>query len=296
MDIINSFELYLRDQAKDQQTIKAYKQIAINYYDWVGGEEKILKAKPVDIKEYTAYLRHEKLLSAVTVNKYLAAIKSLYSYIEENGQLLLNPTTRIKSIIVSNNFGDSNKWLSPKEQDRFIAYADLERNEWLRIRNLAVIDLMLYAGLRVQEVSDLLVADIAPEDNHINITVRDGKRGKYAVVKLVHKYSRNLKKWLNLRKQADKPVHVQSANLFVSERSEQLHVRSIHKFIKKYGDLAGMSFVSPHCFRHSFCKNLAREGTPIEIVRRLARHEKIETTAIYIEPSGEELIGALNKM
>ncbi|MDV6378217.1 tyrosine-type recombinase/integrase [Sporosarcina sp. GW1-11] len=296
MDIVNSFALYLSEEAKDSKTVNSYRQIIQNFLDWIGSEQEVLNAKPIMIKEYITYLRHEKGLSAVTVNKYIAALKSFYSYIEGTGTLKLNPTTRLKGIPVSDAFLDKAKWLSAAEQERFMAYAELEQNEWLRTRNLAIIDLMLYTGLRVQEVADLVVSDVSSEGKHISVVVRDGKRGKYAVVKLIHKYSRNLKKWLQLRKQVSKTVHLDSKKLFVSERSGQLNVRSIHKFVKKYSVLAGLPAVSPHCLRHSFCKNLARQGTPIEMIRRLARHEKIETTAIYIEPGSEELIDALNKM
>ncbi|PID02469.1 integrase [Sporosarcina sp. P2] len=296
MNIVNSFALFLSEEAKDQKTVNSYRQIIQDFCGWIGSEHEVLNAKPITIKEYITYLRHEKGLSAVTVNKYIAALKSFYSYIEETSTLMMNPTTRLKGIPVSDVFLDKTKWLSVAEQERFMMYAELEQNEWLRTRNLAIIDLMLYTGLRVQEVADLTVSDVSAEGKHISIIVRDGKRGKYAVVKLIHKYSRNLKKWLQLRKQVSKTIHLDSKSLFVSERSGQLNVRSIHKFVKKYSGLAGLPAVSPHCFRHSFCKNLARQGTPIEMIRRLARHEKIETTAIYIEPGSEELIDALNKM
>lgn len=296
MDIVNSFASFLSEEAKDQKTVISYRQIVQDFCGWIGSEQEVMNAKPITIKEYITHLRHEKGLSAVTVNKYIATLKSFYSYIEETGTLKLNPTTRLKGIPVSDAFLDKAKWLSNAEQERFMMYAELEQNEWLRTRNLAIIDLMLYTGLRVQEVADLVVSDVSTEGKHISVIVRDGKRGKYAVVKLIHKYSRNLKKWLQLRDQVSKTVHLDSKYLFVSERSGQLNVRSIHKFVKKYSGLAGLPAVSPHCFRHSFYKNLARQGTPIEMIRRLARHEKIETTAIYIEPGNEELIDALNKM
>ncbi|MEJ9281746.1 tyrosine-type recombinase/integrase [Ureibacillus thermosphaericus] len=48
-----------------------------------------------------------------------------------------------------------------------------------------------------------------------------------------------------------------------------------------------MENVTPHRFRHSFCKNLANAGTPIEIIRRFAWHESIQTTVIYVDASRE---------
>lgn len=66
--------------------------------------------------------------------------------------------------------------------------------------------------------------------------------------------------------------------------------------LDKYAELANMDNITPHRFRHSFCKNLANAGVSIETVRRLARHESIQTTAIYIDPSHQEQLNALHKM
>ncbi|MED1794986.1 site-specific integrase [Brevibacillus nitrificans] len=66
--------------------------------------------------------------------------------------------------------------------------------------------------------------------------------------------------------------------------------------LDKYADLANMENITPHRFRHSFCKNLANSGASIELIRRLARHESIQTTAIYIDPSYSEQLNALRNM
>ncbi|WP_340435839.1 tyrosine-type recombinase/integrase [Ureibacillus thermosphaericus] len=66
-----------------------------------------------------------------------------------------------------------------------------------------------------------------------------------------------------------------------------LTARAIQKMLTKYADLTNMENVTPHRFRHSFCKNLANAGTPIEIIRRFAWHESIQTTVIYVDASRE---------
>ncbi|WP_244319651.1 tyrosine-type recombinase/integrase [Parageobacillus toebii] len=128
------------------------------------------------------------------------------------------------------------------------------------------------------------------------MTVRQGKGNKYASVLLVQKYSRNLRKWLKYRQRLEKSIHKESQRLFVSERSKFLTERAIQKMLTKYADLANMENITPHRFRHSFCKNLASAGTPIEIIRRLARHESIQTTAIYVDSSQKEQVEALRRM
>lgn len=51
------------------------------------------------------------------------------------------------------------KWLTKEEQDRYIDNVDLEKYEFKRLRNLAIIDCMLFGGLGVAEVADLKITD-----------------------------------------------------------------------------------------------------------------------------------------
>jgi site-specific recombinase XerD len=46
----------------------------------------------------------------------------------------------------------------------------------------------------------------------------------------------------------------------VSERSGKLTARGIQVMLDKYTKLANMENITPHRFRHSFCKNLANAG------------------------------------
>lgn len=296
MDIINLYANYLTDSGKDSKTIKSYLHAVTDLKNWFNQSEALLIAKPIDIRNYITYLRHERRMAPSTVNKYIASLKSFYHFLSDQEVIATNPMEQIKRVSFSNISTNHNKWLSPIEQDKFLNYAALESSNWLQIRNLAVIDLMLFAGLRVQEVADLTVLDIKSNGRDLNIFIIDGKHGKYAEVTLVAKHAKNLKNWLRLRKESTKPSHQESESLFVSERTGTLTTRAIQKFVAKYGELAGIQNVTPHRLRHSFCKNLARQGTPIEIIRKLARHEKIETTAIYIDPSSEELVNALRRM
>lgn len=293
--IMNSYREELFADAKDIKTIESYQNIVFNFLNWYDSNE-LINVRPVDITEYLSELRHKRRLSPRTVNKYIAGLSSFFTFLHKKNYIKINPMARVRRVSVADSYSEESRWLTPTEQERFLTYAELETNEWLRIRNLAVIDLMLYAGLRVQEVADLMIDDVVVSGKDLKVTIRDGKKGKYAEVTLIQKYSRNLKKWFVVRAESKKPAHLESEQLFVSERSGKLTTRSIQKFITKYGELAAMKGVTPHRFRHSFCKNLARKDTPIEVIRRLARHEKIETTAIYIEPAGEELIEALKKM
>jgi site-specific recombinase XerD len=302
MEQLNAFLQWLNDEGKDQKTIIAYKTTVNQFLEWLintDGHKNLNQVKPIDVKEYVGFMKHTLDRKQATVNKTIASLKTFFSYLLEQGQVKDNPMTRIKiqKVELSNRVGgkDVSKWLTKEEQDRYISYVELERNEFKRLRNLAIIDVMLYSGLRVAEVEGLKIDDVKVNGD-ISITIREGKHGKYASVTLINKYGKNLRNWLKMRLALTEDKYTESPYLFVSERSGRLTARGIQVMLDKYAKLANMSDIFPHRFRHSFCKNLANSGTSIEVIRRLARHESIQTTAIYIDPSYNEQLLALKKM
>lgn len=299
MQYSEQFLTWLHDEGKDPKTIQAYETVIRQFSTWLSesGIETITEIKPINIKDYIGYMKHQLNRKQTTINKTIAGLKTFFSFLAENVYIPDNPMTRIKiqRVPSTEKFKDTNKWFTKIEQDRYISFVEMEKNEFKRLRNLAIVDLMLFAGLRVSEVVDLKIMDVKVNGD-ATLTIREGKQNKYADVTLVNKHSKNLRNWLKYRQSLTNELYANSPFLFISERSGQLTARGIQVFLNKYGDLARMDNVTPHRFRHSFCKNLANAGVSIEVIRRLARHENIQTTSIYIDPSHEEQREALKKI
>ncbi|GAB6181782.1 tyrosine recombinase XerC [Desulfotomaculum defluvii] len=286
MDYLNDFLSWLHNEGKDSKTIQAYRTSVgqfLTWYEGSTGHRRIEESKPIDIKEFLSYLKHTLNRSQATINKGIAALKTFFSFLAGQGIVRDNPMTRIKiqKVQQTDKLKGTTKCLTKEEQSRFISYVELEKNEFKRLRNLAVIDLKL---------EDMKV------NGNIDITIREGKHGKYAVQTMLGKYSRNLRAWLKYRLSLTKDIYSDSPYVFISERSGQFSVRGIQLMLNKYAELANMGFITPHRFRHSFNKNLANAGVGIETIRRLALHESIHTTAIYIDPSQKEQLEALEKL
>jgi len=302
MEQVDSFLQWLHDEGKDNKTVKAYRTAVGQFIEWylgTTGDVNFTVVKPIEIKEYISYMKHTKNRKQATINKSIAALKTFFAYLSDVGLTKDNPMTRIKiqKVQATETLGEKSvvKWLSKAEQERFVSYVELEKNDFKRLRNVAVIDVMLRCGLRVAEVEELKIEDIKVNGD-ITVTIREGKHGKYATVTMLNKYSKNLRKWLRFRLSLTEVKYADSPYLFVSERSGKLGARGIQVMLDKYADLANMKDITPHRFRHSFCKNLANGGAAIEVIKRLARHESIQTTAIYIDPSHDEQMKALSNM
>lgn len=300
MNYLDEFIMWLYEEGKDKKTIMAYKKDVTQFTEWHNltvDVFNVAQVKPIDIKEFISYLKHHLNRAQPTINKAIAGLKTYFSYLANQGYTADNPMTRIKiqKVHQTDKVQGVTKWLTKEEQQRFISYAELEKNEFQLLRNLAIIDVILYCGLRVSDVEDLKLDDIKMNGT-IEIIIREGKHGKYASVTLINRHSKNLRKWLKYRLSLTDDKYTESLYLFVSKRSGKITSRGIQVMVNKYCKLAHMERVTPHMLRHSFCKNLANGNVSIQTIAELARHENINTTRIYVENSRAERLTALEKM
>ena len=297
---IEEFRLWLQEENKDPKTIQAYLTAVRQFITWYGrrtGRLYILQIQPLDIKDYLNYQENHLLRSPNTINKSIAALRTYFIFLSNAGYIVDNPMIRIKSRQINYDCQCKgiNKWLTKKEQQQFIHTLATEPNDFERVRNLAIIDLMLYSGLRVSEVVNLKLEDVDGSD-HLQITVgRKGNKSAQTVF-LLEKHNHNLLQWLKLRQQLSKLEHLNSPHLFVSARNGQLSARGIQVMVDKYARLAGIRQLNCQRFRHSYCKNLADTGASINTIAGLARHANLNSTRIYLNDSQLEMIQALEKI
>jgi len=280
---------WLKQEGKSQKTVKEYPVILQKLIKWYeeteGNVFRSDKVTTLHMHEFVAYLGKVKQYDPVYVNKITASLKTFYKFAVESGLVSYNPMLKVK-IKRSMKQQEAPKWLSKLELAKFIHAIELEKNEKKRIRDMAICRLMAEAGLRVQEVSDLNIVDICLEKRRENVTVRDGKGGKFRIVPLNKDLIESLEKWMKYRK-GNNPE--KNAPLFLSERNTRLTDRAIKYMVAAYAKDAGLEDVSSHPLRHTFCKNLTDAGVRLEQIAYLAGHDSLETTRRYLRPSDNDL-------
>ncbi|HEY6423505.1 MAG TPA: tyrosine-type recombinase/integrase [Pseudonocardiaceae bacterium] len=179
--------------------------------------------------------------------------------------------------------------LDEDEQRRFIRAA----NRCGSTRNTALALLLLYTGLRVEEVQALDVDDVATSARRGKVIVRDGKGHVYREVPLHRSARTAIRAWRD-----ERPTHRgadQTPALFLSRRGDRLRVRAIRYIVTEIGAAAGLihesgphastSRVHPHTLRHSFATQLLRNGIDIVIVADVMGHATVDTTRSYTRSS-----------
>jgi len=280
---------WLKNEGKSEKTISDYPVILqklIHWYEETEGYEfRPDKVTTLHMHEFVSYLGNVKHYDPVYINKITASLKTFYKFAMETGLVSFNPMLKVK-IKRSMRQQEAPKWLSKLELAKFIHAIELEKNEKKKVRDMAICRLMSEAGLRVQEVSDLNIADICLEKRRENVTVRDGKGGKFRIVPLNKDLIESLDCWIQYRKQNNPDEY---DPLFLNERNTRFSDRGIKYMVAEYAKDAELEDVSCHPLRHTFCKNLADAGVRLEQIAYLAGHDSLETTRKYLRPSENDL-------
>jgi len=160
------------------------------------------------------------------------------------------------------------------------------------MRDKAIIMLFFTSGLRLEEMTNLILRDIDFANNSIKIL---GKGGKERFSKfdnftkdLIIRYLEKIKKYPLLKSN----IH---NNLFVDKDNKSLTRDNIQYIVMN--NLKGLSLSSfgPHTLRHSFATHLLNKGVGISAIQSLLGHSKLSSTQIYTHVSLDKLQDTINK-
>ena len=151
-------------------------------------------------------------------------------------------------------------------------------------RDLAMLEMLYSAGLRISELIDLDVDDV----DLTEMTVRCiGKGSRERIVPLGRMACRAVRLWVEDGRPALEP---KGPWLFCNARGGRLSRQGGHKIVKRHVVAAGLpETTSPHTLRHSFATHLVEGGADIRVVQELLGHASVNTTQVYTHTSQARL-------
>lgn len=172
-------------------------------------------------------------------------------------------------------------YLKTGERDRLLASITDPRDR-------SIVALFCYAGVRLNELVQLDIADI--DFHERTVLIRFAKGGKWRKVGLHRIPEQALRDYLATRVDGD-PA------LFVSQRRQRINWRSVEAMLDKYTEQLQLGKrVTPHCLRHTFATSLLRQCKDLQIVQRALGHANIQTTTIYLHLDDDVLYGAMDQL
>src|SRR2546423_2047158 len=283
---IAAFVAELNRQGMAEKTIVTYRTDLTQFATWFGdstGETfRAAAVTPSDILDYKAHLRTVQRRQAATVNRRLAALRKFFLWAQATGRITELPTATVKGVPAAPR---TPKSLAKRDVDRLIREAQKCNN-----RNLAIVQLLRHTGLRVGELCALRLSDIRTSERKGSVLVRSGKGDKDRTVPLNRDVREALEAYLKVRPESADDY------LFIGQRGEPLQTDGVQLIVRKLARRAGLEKVTPHVLRHSFAKHVLDAGEDLATVSRLLGHERLETTAIYTEPTAADLEEAVARL
>ena len=183
------------------------------------------------------------------------------------------------------------KTLTKEELTRVLDYIRTRR---FAPRNRAMMLLTHLAGLRIGEVACLRWSDVINQDGTVKEEIRllpDMTKGRHPRTVFVNiRLHEELSAYAAQARCVDR-----SYPFFASQKSIKsgFGANSLAQAFALLYEGAGVEGASSHSGRRTFLTNLANKGTAIHILKTLAGHRSISTTAAYLYSSPSQLKAAV---
>ena len=263
---------WLNKQPYSPHTIRAYEARVSQFLSFLKEriadyEEPLSNTNTRDYvtRDFKQYLKLNLKSPPWTVNSYLTAIDSFYSYLGLG-------KARAKREELPKL---APRALEPKEQKDFLRA--VERRKSAKDRALAIT--LFYTGMRISECAALNLDDVRVTERKGYAIIRDGKGGKYREVPLNSDCRQAIRNWLSER-QASFPETADEA-FFLSQKGRRLSVDGIDHIIRTIAADAKLEGLSADILRHTLATNMLRDGADVVMVSQILGHKKLETTMGY---------------
>lgn len=243
------------------------------------------QARPEMIHSYMNWML-SRGKSAASVTRFLASVKSFYSFLLSSGAVKSNPTKGITAARVERKYPEI---LTSKEVELFLEQPQCVDAKGFR--DHAMLELLYATGIRVSELICLDLDDLNLSAGFLRCT----SKGRERIIPMYHTAVKALQDYVrDIRPQIIADRFEQA--LFVNMNGERMSRQGFWKIIKYYQEKAGIQKdITPHTLRHSFAVHLLENGADLRSIQEMLGHADISSTQIYTHVVKNQLKDIYNK-
>ncbi len=243
------------------------------------------------MEDYLAELN--KHVKVKTIKRKFAAFSAFFSYLEYHEIIKESPLAKFQLKIRDNPTLPNTILIGDVEKILRIVYNLPVSNDLgfrTKVRDIAIIELLFACGMRVSELTSLLLSDYNTQNHSLRIL---GKGSKERAAYITDEAALSaFESWIELRK----TLNAKTPNIFLNRYNDFLRPISVRFLIHKYAEMAGLeNRVTPHSFRHSFASSLLNEDVDSKYIQELLGHSSINTTQLYLHTTEEKKVELLKK-
>lgn len=293
-DLLPAFERALQARKRRPRGIEKTMRNARYFVRWLDPDTTMPDITLATIDRYQESLIH---LKATTVANYLIDVRALCRWAKRERLILEDPSTEVylpKRRVVAP------KPLKPAQLRMLMAAMRPPEvypfgGPLLWRRHVLAIHVMLFAGLRVSEATDLKWEHIDLDDGLL--MVYEGKGGKDRVVPLHSRLRLELERTPEAERTGPilRPMErVDGAWRYAAEGG--CAIKSLDNTFRRWMPAHAGFRCSPHQLRHTFATQMLRHGSDLRSIQVLLGHESLETTMRYILVDPEQTRAAVDSM
>ncbi len=240
-----------------------------------------------DIEEYMEYMSlYYKDGKEITneergKKRKLSALKSFYNYFYKAELIKTNPASLValpkihEKEIVRLDPDEVAQLLDNVEDGSNLSKKQTAFHEKTKVRDVAMLTLLLGTGIRVSECVGLDLNDVDFKNNGIKIR---RKGGYETVVYFGEEVEGALLDYFNERHHII-PAQGSEEALFLSLQNRRISVRAVENLVKKYAStVTNLKKITPHKLRSTYGTTLYRETGDIYLVADVLGHKDVNTT------------------
>ena len=274
---------------KSPKTIEAYRRDLEDFRLFLGASdmnaaartflsEGLHRANHLALR-YKTFLAEQKKLQPTTVNRKLAALRSLTDMAYTLG--MINWKVRVKNQKVSSSFRDTRgpgKSGIEKLRDEVS-----KRSDPKGLRDRVLLHLLYDLALRRAEVVSLDLGDVDLEAGTLRILGK-GRLQKETLT-LPARTRQVLTEWMEVRGVEPGPLFI-NFHHDPSIQGKRISPTSLYRIIRELGTRTGQT-VRPHGLRHTSISEAVRRvqavGMDVTKVLQFSRHKDLKTLQVYID-------------
>jgi len=240
---------------------------------------------PEQLKGWVLHLRENLGLKATTLSRALSSTRAFFDFCVAEMGLAESPALVLETPRLPPRLP---VYLVDGELQKLLAAPDVSTPAGLRDR--AILLLLSFCGLRLQEVVRLDVIDVSFEAAALKVF---GKGSKERLLPMNQDVEAALRSWLMVREAVEGERAV-----FTNRFGRRLGGRMIEKLVDRYRLAAGLNRddISPHKLRHTFATLLHSNDVELMEIQALLGHASITTTQIYTHTNIGRLTEAVERI
>ncbi len=268
------------------QTIRGYKEVAslffaqmpeVKYPEDLNDDTITTFFRRIKNRERLvgrAYVRRD--LKASTIRTYGSKLHAFFEWLLLRGDLMKNPIT--KRSLPTPDYSDK-RALNRQSIERIItSIIQHSRNSFILKRDLALVQVLLFCGVRRNELLSIKVLDVDFQKATLRVNGNTSKSKKTRVVPLNATVLLHIEDYLAERRRKNYKCEY----LFTSSSQDtQLTEHGLKHMVDRLIEQSGVKF-HIHQFRHSYASALARANTSSFKIQKLLGHSDLRMTERYL--------------